>query len=511
MDDANSHTPDTSDTPHGEGDFAAWMRAALDDGGAGGAFGDEALMEAVESDDCAALLDDAELRADVADIRAALADVDEAPEGLSPSVRTAALAAFDRSVAVESTATATVRPQTAAPRVRERVLVTSAARPRFTRTAWYAAAALIMVAVGIGYLAGEGVLSSDRGVESAHAGLRLDALELRHRHESGVTVEEGRVLKLGETFTPDREQLISFGFGRTSRVVVGDNGAVRVGSDDEIPSEVLAQVVAEVGKRPSALLRLQSGEAELRTHNGPILLAVGNHGVLMLRRGSCHVAVTSGAPVIELDRDGAARYFRAGETPVDLAGDESARRVFRDLDLFGGEIALPSAANERHVDAALWRILDGPIARSGGRFRIDLRKEGEALLAWTPPGLLSRARALRVGLRAPLGSSVHLAHRVTSGELEDLGRARVTLTADTRADEPGLATIDLMLPADWYHRLSGGELVLVIEGPAQGPDKNDGAVGPEEEGPGGGTSSNGRWAWFDGVSFVMDDLATDRK
>ena len=66
------------------------------------------------------------------------------------------------------------------------------------------------------------------------------------------------------------------------------------------------------------------------------------------------------------------------------------------------------------------------------------------------------------------------------------------LGRDTRREDPGIAHITLPLPADWFARLDGGELVLVITAPEE-------RGGTESE----GTAAGARDAVFDGVAFAF--------
>jgi hypothetical protein len=69
------------------------------------------------------------------------------------------------------------------------------------------------------------------------------------------------------------------------------------------------------------------------------------------------------------------------------------------------------------------------------------------------------------------------------------------LGRDTRDEDPGIAQITLDLPADWFARLAGGELVLVVSAAE--------AAGDETARDGAPTAGKRMEAVFDGVAFVF--------
>ncbi len=442
-----------------------------------------ALEELGDAND-ARLLEDGTLRALVVDVSLAesvAAENDDVP--FSSDVREAALAAFS----VQSQDA--VIPIETAGGVRTEPLRAAAFRPMpFVRT-WMAAAAMVLVALGaVVFLS---------ATDDAEAGLQLNSLK-RVDLAGSVrlsSTEPRYFAKLGHVFTPGEDELLSFGFGPEALVVVGAGDAVRVTR----VSDSFENLLESLDTDTDAVLRLESGEARLATSEGPVLLELGSAGILVLLEGAAHAAyeAAGSAPAVALAEGSVARFHRAKGAPVPLTGPsrvllrpegpqafgKPARTLFRHLEFFGGP--LPRETQVRTVSPRLWKIEAG-----AKRSRSDIRVEAgkAARLTWRVPVVLADATTLRVALRAPKGTTV-----------EAVGLGKAAVNGSSSSTEPGVATVEIALPARWYERIEGRMLALVIEI-------------PEIEIPTTAETSKATRAWFDGVSLVLgstNEMAID--
>ena len=367
------------------------------------------------------------------------------------------------------------------------------------RGAAMAAAAVFVIGLG---------LLITGGGDEAHAGLQLRALASA---DTGSSVQMSRIqpryfATLGETFTPGRDELLRLSLADESMVVVGAGDAVRVSR---------AALAADGVAADDAVLRLESGEAQLATRDRPLPLLIDGVGLLVLAEGAAHVAVDAGdgqhRPAVALHEGSRARFHRAdGSASVPLVGPTRvllgpkgveaygapARALFHELRFFGGP--LPEATHRRAISARLFRagrIDDVPGRTRRGRQDIRLlapQKAGDAthvgaLFGWRPEPAVAEARALEVALRAPGGTRVSL--------LQENGTpltATVIHPGDGR--EPGVATVSLSLPRGWYDRLPAGRLTLRLEAPLE-----TAAATPTRV-----------VAWFDGIALVFGPGADGR-
>ena len=362
------------------------------------------------------------------------------------------------------------------------------------RGAAVAAAAVLVLGLGL-FLTG--------GENAAHAGLQLRALA---RADTAGSVQTSRVqpryfAPLGETFTPGRDELLRFSLAEDAMVVVGPGDAVRVSRAALARDGVGAQ---------DAVLRLESGEAQLATRAHPVPLLIDGIGLLVLVEGAAHVAVDVGdgthAPAVALHEGSRARFHRAdgsgsvplvGPTRVLLAREgvkaygAPARALFHDLRFFGGP--LPAATHRRPVSARLFRASRAPDAPGRTRRgRQDLRllasrdapdaTHASTLLHWRPETAVRAARALEVMLRAPTGTRVTL---LQEGLAQDAAAPTAVVVHAGAGREPGVATVSLSLPEGWFDRLPQGRLTLRLDAPLPTVDA------PRVV------------AWFDGVALVF--------
>lgn len=482
---------------------AAWAGADLDDETWG-----------------AALLAEPALRGDLVDVAHALEAVDTAPEAnaVGAHVRQAALGAFDRVAAAGAAARAADEPKAGTPRRPAAPRTPPPARPTPLASwlGWRAAAAVLLVALGVTVVAVGGLLHDDvtGNGAGAEAGMRLDHVTEHHLDDAGF-VSRAAWVPVGEAFTPSADRVVVFGLGEASHVVVGDGDRLRVAAGQAIDARLMERARADLGKAGvtldlAAVLRLEAGEAQLDSAGRrPVFLAVGDELLLVLERGQCHVAIDPGAeagavgPAIALAADARARVYRAANgdraaKTFELAGPmrvllgatgptafgTPAASLFRDLELFGGALdARPQGDRAVRIQATLWRTLAGQARRTNGRFRLTGR--APVRLAFRPQATLYGATALRVWLRAPEGTRVVV--RPAKASDPSLGSAR--LRADTRRAEPGVATVEIPLRSDWHAQLGGGELVLEIA-PSEADAPGDALAG-----------------YFEGAAFVMGDAA----
>jgi len=368
----------------------------------------------------------------------------------------------------------------------------------------FAAAALLVVVLGAGlWLAGRG--------HDAEAGLQLRALSRRDLGSLvGMSqVEPGYFATLGRVFAPGADELLSFGLAYDGVVVVGAGDAIRVARP--------GMRVPDARAPQEAILRLESGEARLATRDAPIPLAVDGVGLLILAEGAAHVALHAespgGAPAVALMEHSVARFHRADGTSVPLVGPTRvlltadgvkslgapARSLFRELAFFGGP--LPRATQVRTVSPRLFELRAGTARRGRQEVRLEARDDATpagATLAWRPPPVLADARILRVALRAPAGTTV----AVTQVEREPL---RAEVRHPDGGSEPGVATVEIPLAADWYERLPDGRLELTLVVPAAAA-----AADEARATPGGSGRSKVVRAWFDGVALVLGRSADAR-
>jgi len=444
----------------------------------------------------------------------------QTPTTLSPGLRRAALAAYERA---ETPALTLVAPKMALaspapaaradrPAVRTEPLRARRLAPmRRLRMASFAAAAVLLLGLGV-------VLFG--GGDEAHAGLQLRALA---RADTAGSVQTSRVqplyfAALGQTFTPGRDELLRFSLAEDAMVVVGSGDAVRVSR----AARALDGLAPE-----SAVLRLESGEAQLATRGHPIPLLIDGIGLLVLEEGAAHVAVDAGdgshAPAVALYEGTVARFQRAdGSASVPLVGPTRvlleaegirafgapARALFHDLHFFGGP--LPEATRRRPLSTRLFRAakVAGAIGRTRrGRQDVRLlvpeasaarstaeadRLQASARFLWRPEQAVRQAHALEIALRAPAGTRVQLAQAGPDGRaLAPIAAtvARAGVSATGAAPEPGVATVTLSLPEGWFDRLPQGRIDLRLDVPL--------APGAE------GAQAARVVAWFDGASLVF--------
>jgi hypothetical protein len=151
-----------------------------------------------------------------------------------------------------------------------------------------------------------------------------------------------------------------------------------------------------------------------------------------------------------------------GPTQVLLTGEGAvvegapAAALFEDLEVFGGPLRRRRV--EPLVPASFWRVVSGPARRldDGVELRLPATATAQApgtVLAWKPDPSALQAGVLRLLLRGPAG---------LTATLPDVGASAVLGPADGRA-EPGLSTLDLVLPDGWAARLPAhGELRLAL-------------------------------------------------
>lgn len=384
-----------------------------------------------------------------------------------------------------------------------------------------AVAAVLLIGFSVAIIAMSGMLRDevDGGGAQAEAGFYVESVaHYVLPAESGAqpaAVETRRAahLAVGEVLAAKPGGMVAYGLGSRSHVLLGAGDRLRVASGEQVPTGLLdaaaqdlTEAFADAQPVPrgrgvvhtsmplfdlATLLRLESGEALLDARmDRPLLLLVGDRGLLVLRSGAAHIAggtAEQAAPALAL-RDGArARFHRLaaggeveafdlqGPTHVHLVAEGqpvsttssagAAASLFRDLELFGGALRRQDRSRLEPIPARLWHRIDGPALRRDGRFRVALGGEHPGRVAFEPPASLHGARSLLITLRAPAGTRVAVR---ALPEAEDAGRALVVdgvLDRDTRGDEPGLVSLELELPQDWARRLGAGELVLGIVGP----------------------------------------------
>ncbi|MDJ0973638.1 MAG: hypothetical protein QNJ98_04195 [Planctomycetota bacterium] len=469
---------------------------------------------------CRAVLEQPAVRADLVDLARAVEDAERAPtaHALRPSVHQAALGAFDRAAAAATPTTPDAATPSAAPAsdTRPPLRAVPAQQPTLLSwLGWRAAAAVVLVALGVTIVAMGGLLHDDvtGNGAGAEAGLRLDHVT-EHRLDAAGFVSRERWVRVGESFSPTADRVVVFGLGEASHVLVGDGDRLGVAKGTAIDARLMARARDDLAKASreldlAAVLRLEAGEAQLDSDGRrPVLLAVGDELLLVLFEGLCHVAIDPGAeagavgPAIALGKGARATVYRTANGDRDaktfeLAGPQRvllgvdgpkafgtpAASLFRDLELFGGALDAARAVDRAvPIQATLWRALDDGAVRTNGRFR--LAGAGAPRLAFRPPSTLYGATALRVWLRAPSGTRVVL--RAAKAPDAELGA--VALDRDTQKAEPGVGALRVPLPGDWYTQLAGGELVLEIV--------------PVE-----GTAGTKTYGYFEGAAFVMDDAA----
>lgn len=443
------------------------------------------------------------------------------PGLLSPGLRRAALAAFDRPAATPATtltleALASREAPTGRPQARNRdepLRATRLAPLLRLRGAAVAAAAVLLLAVGLV------VTSDDR---EAHAGLQLRALA---RADTAGSVQTSRIepryfAALGQAFAPGRDELLRFSLAEDAMVVVGAGDAVRVSR---------AALARDGVRADDAVLRLESGEAQLATRGPAVPMLIDGVGLLVLSSGAAHVAVDAGdgshAPAVALYEGSTARFHRAdGSGSVPLVGPTRvllepqgvkafgapARALFHDLRFFGGP--LPEATHRRVVSARLFRVaaVDDPartVARvrrgrqalrvlapaiDAGSMHADTPEPGATThattrLVWRPEPAVQDAHALEIALRAPIGTRVTIAQDGADDLVAMVAHAGV-------GREPGVATISLSLPTGWFDRLPAGRMDLQLDTPLPTA-----------------SAATEVLAWFDGVALVFGPAPDGRK
>ncbi|MDF1702924.1 MAG: hypothetical protein P1V36_17385 [Planctomycetota bacterium] len=417
----------------------------------------------------------------------------QTPTTLSPGLRRAALAAYERA---ETPALTLVAPKMALaspapaaradrPAVRTEPLRARRLAPmRRLRMASFAAAAVLLLGLGV-------VLFG--GGDEAHAGLQLRALA---RADTAGSVQTSRVqplyfAALGQTFTPGRDELLRFSLAEDAMVVVGSGDAVRVSR----AARALDGLAPE-----SAVLRLESGEAQLATRGHPIPLLIDGIGLLVLEEGAAHVAVDAGdgshAPAVALYEGTVARFQRAdGSAAVPLVGPtrvllEATRRRPLSTRLFrAAKVAGAIGRTRRGRQDVRLLVPEASAARSTAEAD---RLQASARFLWRPEQAVRQAHALEIALRAPAGTRVQLAQAGPDGRaLAPIAAtvARAGVSATGAAPEPGVATVTLSLPEGWFDRLPQGRIDLRLDVPL--------APGAE------GAQAARVVAWFDGASLVF--------
>lgn len=490
---------------------------------------------------CGLVLEQPELRAELCDLGQALEEAetlraDDAP-GLRPHVKQAALLAFERAVAVtneiEATTAADAQPagrMLSLDAERSKPLVASRTIDGGRRfgLGWRAAAALVLVALGVTIVAVGSLLKSDiagDGDNLAEAGITLASVTT---HRTGATPgfeSHPGWVRIGTAFVPEVDQVLVFGLGESAWLRVREGDRLAVAATKQIKAELLERARTDLQKAgrkldEAGMLRLEAGEALLSSAGRrPVLLAVSDDLLLVLWNGACHVAIDPGVepasveggagPALALQSGARAIVYRSengagGARSFELSGPRRvllgadgpkafgtpAASQFRDLELFGGPLVKAQPEHHVHAAATLWRRLAGSAQRANGRFR--LRAGSTARLAFTPQGSLYGATALRVWLRGPQGTQVRVVRGTPLKEGATQAPAAAllgtaTLAEGTQGSEPGLATLTVPLPADWLKSLGGDDLVLEIITPKGAAPSKAGAEGSS----------------FEGVAFVM--------
>ena len=453
-----------------------------------------AFDECVEEE----LIDDETLDAALLlDVQAAEQDVAEL--GLTDGVRTAALAAFARSTEAPEASNVLSLDEARERHVRDEPLRARRMQPVLGRRGWGAIAAALLVFLTAGLLL--------RDDEVAEAGIQLSSLA---RVDRGGAMRLSQVqpryfAEMGRLFTPAEDELLAFGFGPASRLIVGNGDAVRV-----IDGEDAARVhpaAADV----SALMKLETGEVLLVTENQPLRLLVDGAGLLVLEDGAAHVAIDAeGGPAIALPPNGVARFYAKDGRVVPLAGPAigllteagprgfgaDARSLFDELKFFGGP--LPRDVLETPISARTCGVRAGHVRK--GRHDLQIlppktagAREAVARLTWQPRPWLADAHAVRIHVRAPVGATVSL----PGLEALPAGKREATITAapaaDGARDEPGTALVELALPAGWYPHLAGAPLVIEVRVPVAKNTTTTDRTGASAQ----------PVAWFDGLTLLL--------
>jgi hypothetical protein len=461
-------------------------------------------------------------------LRESETDVETGASALPTALRRAALAAFDRSV-VGADAQAADAPRLRLPstsehffsgrafsgRRREAPLRARRPQPLLGRRSWVTAAAIALVFLGAGIL-------FSRGGAEAEAGLHLTSLARVDR--AGAMrmsqVQPRYFAELGRVFTPAEDELLAFGFGPASRLIAGSGDALRVARADEARRACPTSFPGTASIQGSVLMRLESGEVLLVTEDQPLCLMVEEAGVLVLLEGAAHVAVDAqGGPAVALPPGSEARFYPRAGGELHLSGPatgllsaagpqrfgEEARSLFDELKFFGGP--LPRDVQETPISARTCGVRAGLVRKGRHDLQIlapvtDEPQDVHARLTWSPRPWLSDAHLVRVHLRAPAGTRVGLvwpdaATKAGEAQTED---ERTSLRRTSLTVEPGIAVIELPLPAGWYERLDGRPLVFDFQVPAgRSPDGIAAGAAPEGRKPGRAEPV----AWFDGLTLVL--------
>lgn len=482
---------------------------------------------------CQLLLDQPMLRADLCDLGQALDDADASTtteSQLRPHVKEAALLAFERAAASPSAPvpepTAEQSPSTD---ITERPLPSlDARRERVLRSerrfglGWRAAAAIVLVALGVTVVALGSILKSEVDDDpngDAYAGISFDSMTTHNVGSMPGFETHPRWVRVGTSFVPQQDQVLVFGLGESSWLRVREGDRLAVAAKTQLDAGLLARAQKDLSDAGRALehagvLRLEAGEALLSTAgHRPVLLAVADDLLLVLWNGAGHVAIDPAAdavgPALALRKGARAIVYRTANgkrtaRSFELAGPQRvllgpdgpqaagspAASQFRDLELFGGPLTSSAATDpEIRAAASLWRRLAGDARRTDGRFRIAAGTT--ARLAFGPQGSLQGATALKVALRAPKGTLVRLlAAKAAEGEEKGATLGSAALDESTGRTEPGVAVLRVPLRADWFRLLHGGDLVLEI-------------VTPESE--------KKAETFFEGVAFVVGARAGENQ